>query len=907
LEPNQKGFIPGRSGDDHIRDLNRKFYNAVKDKDKNSNLYVLFVDTKKAFDSIDHDYILLLLKKIGFPVWLCNLVRGLLSGARVNPILGGSSDIWIHIDRGVKQGCPLSPLLFALAYDPLLTFLSSIDSLDTLAFADDMALVTTVFHDYHQAMNLINDFRTATGLGINTDKTTILAAKGNETQLAELAADSPWPDIKVVKSHVYLGILIGREVSVEDVFAKALQGFEARATSYLSIVRKLSHAMRILVFNTFLFTKLSYIMQYYSLPYGAGKSSTVAVVERVAATLIINFHNAYSYTHLLQQSNRLGPSPALRDGWITSVAVLAAKADPADFDGITTIKEHTGGTHPLLMTDHTKASLVEFISWHLNGCDILGEPRIFKASDFFKTTPTATRKAITDRLARVGYQKEQDANTRKALERKNLPADQFSIDCIHGHYAALPPKVPAKTRKNQFHIIFNALATARRRKPILFPNKAERDAQPTPPCPFCGVGDDDATHFFDGTCEVVRLGRTIYGKLIGIDLNPETLITTALIQCKNGHTMDRGRQSTPTPVPPALPPPPLPPTTPPPCPDQLPTAKKKRRRKNSGYGGKKKKKSTDTADSELDNVLTGQQAVVAYDSTAHKNRISPSIQACSVPDCTFFKGRNYLFRITSYLLFGSSNSRATTALLSYNSNVWTDRCNFFISQGDKDKLDVQDAACRLARTAALTYIGATTKKVKSFGKAGQRSDAQTAQALAYANTAVKRVPNGDAIAFTDGASRGNPGPSGSGTLLYIQGRIAQPFENFAPLGKNSNNFAELWAIGIAIARVRDLPKEGRPYKLHIFTDSAYSIGCLTGGFVSLTNKFTIRAVRRAAANAIKANIISTIAYNWVPGHAGLDGNDMADHLANAGADASRGGSHSINIDAITSSSDFTEY
>jgi ribonuclease HI len=222
-------------------------------------------------------------------------------------------------------------------------------------------------------------------------------------------------------------------------------------------------------------------------------------------------------------------------------------------------------------------------------------------------------------------------------------------------------------------------------------------------------------------------------------------------------------------------------------------------------------------------------------------------------------------------------------------------------------LDVHEAACRLARTAALTFIGATSKKVKGFGKTGQRSDAQTAQARAYANAAVERVPNGEAIAFTDGASRGNPGPSGAGTLLYIQGRNAPPSEDYIPLGKNSNNLAELWAIGVAIARVKDLPREGRPYKLNVFTDSAYSIGCLSGGFVSHTNKLTIRAVRRAAANAIEDNIIATITYNWVPGHAGLDGNDMADHLANAGADASRGGSDSININTILSSSNFTEY
>ena len=59
------------------------FYSTVSDMDKTSNLYVLFVDTKKAFDSIDHDYILMLLRKVGYPAWLVSIVRGLLAGARV--------------------------------------------------------------------------------------------------------------------------------------------------------------------------------------------------------------------------------------------------------------------------------------------------------------------------------------------------------------------------------------------------------------------------------------------------------------------------------------------------------------------------------------------------------------------------------------------------------------------------------------------------------------------------------------------------------------------------------------------------------------------------------------------------------------------------------------------------------
>ena len=87
-----------------------------------------------------------------------------------------------------------------------------------------------------------------------------------------------------------------------------------------------------MVFNTFLLSKLTYIMEFYSLPYGSGHLSAVAVVERVAARLVINFRNAYSYTHLIQHKDRLGPSPLLRDGWTVSISTLAAKADPSHLD-----------------------------------------------------------------------------------------------------------------------------------------------------------------------------------------------------------------------------------------------------------------------------------------------------------------------------------------------------------------------------------------------------------------------------------------------------------------------------------------------------------------------------------------------------------------------------------------------
>ena len=51
--------------------------------------YVLFIDTAKAFDSLDHNYFFAVLDKIGMPTWVINIVKGLMHNARVRPILKG--------------------------------------------------------------------------------------------------------------------------------------------------------------------------------------------------------------------------------------------------------------------------------------------------------------------------------------------------------------------------------------------------------------------------------------------------------------------------------------------------------------------------------------------------------------------------------------------------------------------------------------------------------------------------------------------------------------------------------------------------------------------------------------------------------------------------------------------------
>ena len=102
---------------------------------------VLF-DFKSAFPSLDHDYLLRCLEYIGMPKSALNVIRALYDKVRCTLKFRGCSYEEFMMTSGVRQGCPLSPLLFAVTVDLLPGRLTRLfpDSL-IRAVADDIGAV----------------------------------------------------------------------------------------------------------------------------------------------------------------------------------------------------------------------------------------------------------------------------------------------------------------------------------------------------------------------------------------------------------------------------------------------------------------------------------------------------------------------------------------------------------------------------------------------------------------------------------------------------------------------------------------------------------------------------------------------------------------------------------------------
>jgi ribonuclease HI len=127
------------------------------------------------------------------------------------------------------------------------------------------------------------------------------------------------------------------------------------------------------------------------------------------------------------------------------------------------------------------------------------------------------------------------------------------------------------------------------------------------------------------------------------------------------------------------------------------------------------------------------------------------------------------------------------------------------------------------------------------------------------------IPDDTVCIFTDGASSGNPGPSGVGVLLKY-GEHEKEISKY--IGIATNNIAELEAIKTGLL---ELKKTDTPVR--IFTDSSYAYGLLALGWKAKKNQKLVNAIRETISKFKDLKLIK------VKGHAGHAENERADFLA----------------------------
>ena len=179
LDPSQEGFRRLRCTQRQVQSLHWAIEEAAQ---SGAPLYVAYLDFENAFNSVDHEACWRWLEELNIPD--LDLLRSLYEGAHYEADLPYGRSAPVFLKRGTKQGDILSPLLFGLIFNALLTGLrqsgvghSTISGLRPASrgFADDLALCTATPGGMQALLNAISRFCSWSGMKVKLTKSIITA------------------------------------------------------------------------------------------------------------------------------------------------------------------------------------------------------------------------------------------------------------------------------------------------------------------------------------------------------------------------------------------------------------------------------------------------------------------------------------------------------------------------------------------------------------------------------------------------------------------------------------------------------------------------------------------------------------------------------------------------------------
>jgi hypothetical protein len=215
-------------------------------------LFVAFVDFKKAYDWIDRGLLWDCLSKLGVHGTCLEALKSMYNDVSLRVRINGQLGSQFNSDMGVKQGDPLSPLLFGLFIDRIEKFLMdrhpSIGAhlrdkiVQVLLYADDLALLSENSGDMQVLLDCLHDFCTVSGLQVSIKKSEIVVMNSKYCDDMDLSRaqrltynDQP---LCLKSSFVYLGTLISDKNSIERKRAAAARMLSKAKTATFLMFRR---------------------------------------------------------------------------------------------------------------------------------------------------------------------------------------------------------------------------------------------------------------------------------------------------------------------------------------------------------------------------------------------------------------------------------------------------------------------------------------------------------------------------------------------------------------------------------------------------------------------------------------------------------------------------------------------
>jgi Reverse transcriptase (RNA-dependent DNA polymerase) len=243
VTPGQTSSVPGRTTFDNIHAVRLLHHLTTLNED--IDCAFVFVDSEKAFDRVEWKYMWDTLESMNFPPEFVHLIQALYTGASAQVRVNGHLTQAFTLSRGVRQGCPASPLLYVLTLEPIRAYIEFLMSQSggkpewlppgtpgTFAHADDLVLIVESARVNWLIKHVCFGAKVILKSGFKMNKEKSVALHTNPVEIpqdGEIEIPSfEWGD----KEHEHLGLPVGGT----DTEAKAKQTALKRVGAKLSAI-----------------------------------------------------------------------------------------------------------------------------------------------------------------------------------------------------------------------------------------------------------------------------------------------------------------------------------------------------------------------------------------------------------------------------------------------------------------------------------------------------------------------------------------------------------------------------------------------------------------------------------------------------------------------------------------------
>ena len=311
IHSDQKGFVQGRN----IQEANRLLQDIIPYTDQNQmNSAIIFLDYEKAFDRVEWSWTLNCLRKFNFGNKFISWINMIFKNAKTSILTNGFRSTYFRISRSMRQGCPVSPLLFILQAEPLAcairksTIIKGIPlpvnnqlegnqekpEVKINGYVDDTQLFVSTEDSIVECFNLLKRFEHSSGAKVNKNKTYGIytgAWRNKRPEYDEIR----WTDTNIKT----LGIHHGYEIDNAAIWLEKINKIKNCIQVWKS--RDLTYKGKVLIIKTLILSQIDFIASVVYIP-----NNIVKQIDTLLWSFLWNFKQPLVARNTMLQNTTLG-------------------------------------------------------------------------------------------------------------------------------------------------------------------------------------------------------------------------------------------------------------------------------------------------------------------------------------------------------------------------------------------------------------------------------------------------------------------------------------------------------------------------------------------------------------------------------------------------------------------------